>query len=338
MNGPKPMTLKDLAEELKLSASTVSRALNGTGRMSDVTRDRVLRAVRAANYTPNAVARSLRKQNVMSIGIIVTDITNGFFSSVIKGAQGVSREKGYSILLSDSDENEAFEKEALQLMLEKQVNGLVLASTGRNARKIDMFRRQQVPIVFIDNIPTWLTDFDSVTTNNYKAAHGLTGMLIEKGYRDIGMITGPLSQSSALQRYQGFAAAMWEHGLTVNRAWVRHGDFRLTGGRAAMEDILRPGGGALPRAMVVSNNFMTYGAVHAIKARGLSIPGDIAVASFDTSDMTSLATLSVASMNQNPEEIGARAVELLVSRMQPGDAAPCVNLVLDPVFEDGNSW
>jgi DNA-binding LacI/PurR family transcriptional regulator len=338
MTHPKPITLKDLAEELNLSVSTVSRALSGTGRMSDATRDRVLRAVKQANYTPNAVARSLRMQNVMSIGIIVTDITNSFFSSVIKGAQAVSRQEGYSVLLSDSDENEAFEKEALQLMLEKQVNGLVLASTGQNAKKIDLFRQQQVPIVFIDNVPMRLSDFDSVTTNNYQAAYTLTGMLIQKGYRQIGMITGPLAQSSALHRYHGFTAAMQEHGVSINREWIRHGDFRLSGGQAAMADILCLDAAERPRAMVISNNFMTYGAVRAIRDRGLSIPGDIAVASFDTSDMTSLATLSIASMNQNPEEIGARAVALIISRMQSASAPSCVNIVLDPVFVDGNSW
>lgn len=336
MGKSKAVKLKDLAMELNLSISTVSRALSGSGRMNEKTRARVLQAVKEANYTPNAVARSLRKQNAMSIAIIVTDITNSFFSSVIKGAQNVSRQKGYSILLSNSDENERFEKEAMQLMLEKQVSGLILASIGRNAKKIDLFNKQQVPIVFIDNIPSGLSGFDSVTTDNYRAAHSLTSMLIKKGYRQIGMITGPMSQSSGIQRYQGFAGAMAENGLAVNPGWVKQGDFKLSSGAEAMAGIL-----ALeeqPRAMIVSNNYMTYGAVRVLKEKGKSVPGDIALVSFDTMDITSLNTLTIASMNQDAEEIGTKAAEVLIARMQSPDTQPHTNLVLDPVFVDGNSW
>ncbi|MGI6696566.1 MAG: LacI family DNA-binding transcriptional regulator [Christensenellales bacterium] len=330
--------LKDLAMELGLSISTISRALNGNGRVSEKTRERVFQAVKRSNYTPNAVARSLRKQNAMSIGIIVTDITNSFFASVIKGVQNVSRQKGYSILLSNSDENEQFEKEAMQLMLEKQVTGLILASVGNNAKKIEMFSMHRVPVVFIDNIPSGLTGYDSVTTDNYQAAYALTDMLIHKGYRHIGMITGPLNQSSGLQRYKGFAASMAEHGLQINPDWIKEGDFKLSSGAEAMTEILNLGERDQPQAMIVSNNYMTYGAVRAIKAKGRSIPKDIAVVSFDTEDITSLTTLAITSMNQASEEIGTKAAEVLISRMQSPDAHPHVNLVLEPVFVEGNSW
>ena len=156
--------------DLGVSISTVSRALSGSGRVSQSTREKVTKAVKEANYTPNDVARSLRKQNAMSIGIIVTDITNSFFASVIKGAQSISRDKGYSILLSNSDENEQFEAEAMQLMLEKQVSGLILASVSNNAGKIRQFGNLGIPIVFIDNIPISEGQHDTVTTDNRKAA------------------------------------------------------------------------------------------------------------------------------------------------------------------------
>lgn len=338
MGKSKAVKLKDLAMELNLSISTVSRALSGNGRMSEKTRERVLQAVKKANYTPNAVARSLRKQDAMSIGIIVTDITNSFFSSVIKGAQNISRARGYSILLSNSDENERFEKEAMQLMLEKQVSGLILASIGKRTKKIDMFNKQQVPIVYIDNIPSGLSDFDSVTTDNYKAAYHLATMLIRKGYRRIGMITGPMNQSSGIQRFQGFAGAMEDNGLSVNPDWIKQGDFKLSSGAEAMTEILNMNESEQPRAMIVSNNYMTYGAVRVVKERGKTIPGDIAFVSFDTMDFTSLTTITIASMNQDAEEIGTKAAEVLISRMQSPEETIHTNLVLEPVFIDGNSW
>ena len=336
MRRPKTVKLKDLAMDLGVSISTVSRALSGSGRVSQTTREKVAKAVKEANYTPNDVARSLRKQNAMSIGIIVTDITNSFFASVIKGAQSISRDKGYSILLSNSDENEQFEAEAMQLMLEKQVSGLILASVSNNAGKIRQFGNLGIPIVFIDNIPVSEGQHDTVTTDNRKAARLLAGKLIRKGYRDIGMITGPLNQSSARQRYEGFLAAMEESGLTVRPEWVREGDFKMQSGVRCMTDILSLQAG--PRAVLISNNYMAYGAIRAIKAAGKAIPRDIAVAAFDTDDITSLISPAIAAMNQAAEDIGEKAAELLISRINTSGARPGVNLILDPLFQDGDSW
>jgi DNA-binding LacI/PurR family transcriptional regulator len=336
MRRPKTVKLKDLAMDLGVSISTVSRALSGSGRVSQKTKERVTKAVRDANYTPNDVARSLRKQNAMSIGIIVTDITNSFFASVIKGAQNFSRGRGYSILLSNSDENELFEAEAMQLMLEKQVSGLILASVGNNAGKIRQFGSLGIPIVFIDNIPAAEGHYDTVTTDNRKAARLLAQKLIGKGYRDIGMITGPLNQSSGRQRYEGFLAAMEENGLTVRPEWVREGDFKMGSGFRCMTDILSLP--ACPRAVLISNNYMTYGAIRAIKAEGKAIPRDIAVAAFDTDDITGLISPSIATMNQAAEDIGGKAAEVIISRMNSAGAKPGVNLILDPLFQDGDSW
>lgn len=336
MRRSKTIILRDLAMELGVSVSTVSRAISNSGRVSQSTRERVLKAVKEANYTPNDVARSLRKQNAMSIGIIVTDITNSFFSSVIKGAQSFSRGRGYSILLSNSDENELFEAEAMQLMLEKQVSGLILASVGNNKDKIRKFGSLGIPIVFIDNIPASEGQYDTVTTDNHKAASLLAGKLIRKGYRGIGMITGPLNQSSGRQRYEGFLSAMAENGLEVRPEWVREGDFKVQSGLQCMSDILSLP--SYPRAVIISNNYMTYGAVRAIKAAGKTIPGDIAVAAFDTEDITALVSPVIASMNQAAEDIGERAAELLISRMDTAGTKPSVTLILDPLFQDGNSW
>ncbi|MEG2860100.1 MAG: LacI family DNA-binding transcriptional regulator, partial [Clostridia bacterium] len=120
--------LADIAEELGLSVSTVSRALSGNGRVGEDTRKRVLEAVKESAYTPNAVARSLRLRDAMNIGVIVPDIANTYYAAVIKGAQGVCRESGYTLMVCNSDENVVLEEEALHMMLEKQVSGLILAT------------------------------------------------------------------------------------------------------------------------------------------------------------------------------------------------------------------
>lgn len=328
--------MKDIASSLGLSVSTVSRAVSGNGRVSKATKKKVVDAVKQANYTPNDVARSLRMRNGKNIGIIVTDITNSFFSSVIKGAQAISRLKGYSILLSNSDENSQFEAEALQLMLEKQISGLILASVGFNKNKIEHYKRLNVPIVFIDNMPESEDSFDSVSVDNYRASYELTNKLIARGYRKIGMVTGPLNQSSGLQRMQGFENALGEHGLPCQPDWIKEGDFKMKSGQDCLEDIL-----ALahrPDAMILGNNYMAYGAINAIRKRGLSIPRDMAVASFDVDDITSLMNPSITTMNQPAEEIGKQAIDILISRMTNTLSQTSFRIVLEPIFVEGNSW
>ncbi|MDD4081004.1 MAG: LacI family DNA-binding transcriptional regulator [Eubacteriales bacterium] len=336
MNKQQPVRLRDLAFELNLSVSTISRAISGKGRISDKTRVRVLKAIKKSNYTPNDVARSLRMQNAMSLGIIVTDITNSFFASVIKGAQSVSREMGYSILLSNSDENILYEAEAMQLMLEKQISGLILASVGNNGPKITQFQNLNIPVVFIDNTPESVQSFDSVSTDNHKAAHSLTTRLIEKGYKHIGMITGPLNQSSGRQRYEGFQSAMKEHGIPLRDEWIREGNFQMESGRLMMRQILETP--IPPKAVIICNNYMTYGAAKTIKEMGKSIPADVALASFDTDDPTSLSSPTIASMNQPAVQIGTKAAEILINRLTAKHPLSHTNLVLEPVFTDGDSW
>lgn len=336
MKQAKAVKLKDLALELDLAVSTVSRAMSGKGRVSSKTRERVLQAVRQTHYTPNGLARSLRTKDTKNIGIIVTDITNSFFATVIKGAQGISREQGYSILLSNTDENSQYEKEALQLMLEKQISGLILASVGGSAERFGQYKRMGVPIVFIDNIPQFQGTYDSVSTDNKAAAYSLTRQVIQRGHRELGMITGPLNQSSGLQRYEGFCQAMQEAGIPIKKDWVREGDFRMESGHACMRQIL--GLPSLPSALLVANNYMAFGAIGAIKAAGKSVPQDMAVASFDVEDITGLSNPHIVSMNQAAEEIGRRAAEVLIHRINNDMLDHNRQIVLDPVFMDGNSW
>lgn len=336
MDQSKAVKLKDLARELDLAVSTVSRAMSGKGRVSRKTRERVMKAVKQAHYTPNGVARSLRTRDAKTIGIIVTDITNSFFSSVIKGAQGISRAMGYTLLLSDSDENSQYEKEAMQLMLEKQISGLILASVDGSAERIGQFKRLNVPVVFIDNIPPLDDQFDAVSTDNHQAAYRLTRQMIGRGYREIGLISGPLSQSSGLQRYQGFMQAMKDEGLAVRDNWVQEGDFKVEGGALGMQNILAQD--EHPRALLVANNYMAYGAIRALRAAGKSIPKDMAIAAFDTEDLTGLVSPSIVSMNQSAEEIGQKAAERLIDKINSKSGDEGCQTVLDPVFIDGNSW
>ena len=336
MNGLNAVKLEDIAKMLDISVSTVSRALSGNGRVGAKTRERVLEAVRKSDYTVNAVARSLRLRDARNIGIIVPDITNSFFSSVIKGAQQVCRRSGYTLMVCNSDENAEYEEEALHMLLEKQVSGLILASVGSGAELIRQYERLSIPVVYIDNIPDGADRRDVVSIDNRAAARYLTRAMIERGYRDVGMITGPRSQSTGLLRYHGFVAALEEAGIPLRGEWVLEGDFSMESGYARMKDLLVLS--HRPRAMIFGNNYLAYGALNAIREAGLRVPEDIAVASFDAQDHTGLITPLITCINQPVQEIGERAAEIIFSRMNDNAETERTELVLQPSFMEGGSW
>lgn len=328
--------LEDIAKMLDISVSTVSRALSGNGRVGAKTRERVLKAVRESDYTVNAVARSLRLRDAKNIGIVVPDITNIFFSTVIKGAQQVCRENGYTLMVCNSDENADYEDEALHMLLEKQVSGLILASVGGGAEVVRQYDRLGVPVVYIDNIPENVEVRDMVSIDNHAAAYDLTQAMIDRGYRDVGMITGPRSQSTGLLRYQGFVKALENAGIPLRTEWVREGDFRMESGYARMKELLQLS--PRPRAMIFGNNYLAYGAMNAIREAGLSVPGDIAVASFDAKDHTGLITPLITSINQPVQQIGEQAAEIIFSRLSGEDENPSIEIMLEPSFMAGGSW
>ncbi len=326
--------LSDIARELGLSVSTVSRALSGNGRVSAQTRRAIQEAVRRAGYRPNAVARSLRLKDARTIGIVVPDIANSFYAAVIKGVQRVCRDAGYTLMVSNSDENAEQESQALKGMLEKQVSGLILATVGEASGPLEDCFRSGIPVVFIDNLPASVEAFDSVSIDNHRAAFELTRELIARGHERLGIITGPLNQSTGRTRYTGFEAALGEAGLCVARDWVIEGDFKFASGHEGMRRILSMEG--RPSAMVVCNNFMAYGAMKALRQAGLHVPRDMALAAFDAEDQTGLIEPVISSINQPAGEIGSRAAGMIVLRLQ--DGGPGGNVELEPAILEGQSW
>ena len=328
--------LEDIANQLGLSISTVSRALSGNGRIGKETRERVLAEVHKSDYTVNAVARSLRLKNARNIGIIVPDITNSFFASVIKSAQHVCRSNGYTLMVCNSDESAEYETESLHSLLEKQISGLILSSVCSSDELMRHYESLNTPVVFIDNVPNECDKCNVVSIDNYAAARQITQALIDRGYTCIGMISGPRSQSTGLLRYNGFCDAISAANLPLRAEWIAEGDFKMESGYTCMKALL-----ALerrPRAMIFANNYIAYGAINAIRDCGLRIPSDIAVASFDAVDDTHLITPLITSINQPADQIGKCAAEILFRRFASETKELCENIVLQPSFINGQSW
>ncbi|HHW48115.1 MAG TPA: LacI family transcriptional regulator [Clostridiaceae bacterium] len=321
-------TLKDIAEHLNVSVSTVSRVINGKGRVGKETRERVLEAIKELNYQPNEIARSLKRQSSRTIGVIVPDISNAFYANIIKGIEKVARENEKSIIVCNSDENITLEEEYVQLLAQKQVIGLIVASVGGNAEVFKQYRQHGLPIVFIDNLPKIEDNYDFVAIDNYKASYKLAEHLIEQGYRKFAIITGPLNQSTASERQEGFIKCLKDNGIEINYKFIASGEFKLESGYSIMKKWLK--GIDKPMALFAANNFIAYGAIKAINEEGLKIPEDIAVVCFDAVDVTGLIKPQITSVNQPAFDIGTIAANIIIRKEKNKKVKAYEKVILEP--------
>ena len=328
--------LKDIAKELNLSVSTVSRVVNGKDRVAPNTRSRVLNALRNCDYRPNEIARSLRSRVVKTIVIVIPDIANNFYASVIKGAQAVCRESEYSVMVCNTDGNELLEQEVLSALHRQQISGMILASVISSPEMVQHFREEGLQVVFVDNIPPATQSYDSVTINNVAAAQTLTRRMIERGYTRIGLITGALEQSSGSERLDGYMRALENADIPYDEQRVVEGDFTVESGYYGMKKLLVQNDGL--RAVIVCNNFMAYGVIKAIRESHLAVPHDIAVAAFDVVDESGLIYPQITSINQPAMEIGEKAAQILLLKLSSPEQNTYNNIFLDTFFSPGESW
>lgn len=319
--------LKQIAEHLGVSVSTVSRVVTGKDRVSPETRAAVIEALKGLNYQPNEIARSLKTQSSNAIGIIVPDITNNFFSSVIKGVESVTRKNNYSAILCNSEGDAKREEEYLKLLLQKQVTALVIATVSEDISIFKTYKELGIPVIFIDNLPKMDTKFDFVTIDNVEASYKLTKHLIALGHKKIAVISGPLSESTGSERLQGFKKAMQESNLEIKPQYVHQGAFQMETGYRIAKKLFHPGD--IPTALFVANNMQAYGALHALREYGLRVPEDVALVCFDAVDITGLIVPKITAMIQPVEKIGEIAGEIISRKLSKADLHIYENIILD---------
>jgi DNA-binding LacI/PurR family transcriptional regulator len=300
--------LTDIAKYLNVSVSTVSRVVNNKNRVDPETRRKILAALKKFNYQPDENARSLKTNTSNILGVIVPDITNPYYSAVIKGIEQIASQNGFSVILCNTDEIIEREKLAVRLLLRQKAAGLISATVMDNENVQKYYNDLACPVVFFDNVPSADLNFDSVSINNIRAAKELVGYMINRGYRRIFMITGPSGESSADDRMSGWKLALQAAGIEPEDDWSVHGDFDKESGKTIMESFLKLD--VPPEAICIANNFMAYGAMKAIYDAGLSIPEDMMVGAFDIVDTTDLIKLKVMTIVEPAGDIGAIAAEM----------------------------
>jgi LacI family transcriptional regulator len=309
-------TIYDVARRAQVSAATVSRVLNGRQTVDPLLAERVLDAVAELGYRRNAVARNLRKRQTSLWTVIISDVQNPFFTSLVRGVEDVASAAGYSVALCNSDENPEKESNYIAVALAEQAAGLIISPSSRHIEDLNLLAETGCPVVMVDRELKGVHG-DSVLVDNEHGAEMATSHLIDQGYQQIACITGPRRLSTATQRLRGYREALRAAGRPVDEALVRMSNFREHGGYKAMASLLDEG--AAPDAVFTANNLMTVGAMECLAERGLSIPGDVAVVGFDELPWADLVRPSITTVAQPTYDEGRAAAELLAKRIAQPD-------------------
>ncbi len=302
-------SIKDVAEAAGVSTATVSRVISNGLHVRPEVRERVMLAIEQLGYRPNLVARSLRSQQSSTIGLILSDISNPFFSSLSRAVEDAAYEQGFNVVLCNTDENPEKEAIYLNLMQDTNVAGVIIAPTRQTTATL-MSSQQPFPTVIVDrSIPNG--DIDVVVLDNVDAAYRLTTHLIEQGYQRIAALCSDMS--TGLERQLGYERALRAHGQAPRSEYVKYIAPQIDTGYAATLKILdlpQP-----PDALFTVNSLLAAGALQAIRERNLSIPDEIALVTFDETTWADLVQPAITLISQPTYEMGSAAAELLLQRI-----------------------
>ena len=311
MNSLKRVTIKDVARSATVSPATVSRVLNGQPYIREETRQQVLQAVAELDYTPDKRAQALRKRKTGIIGIIMPDISNPFFSLLVRGVEHEAHTQGYSVLICDSENSLEGEQHALRTLFGERADGVILTSVVADNVHLESFVRKGVPLVIADRRIAGLKA-PAVIVDGVQDGYRLTQYLIKLGYREIAFIQGPAEVSTAADRFAGYRQGLADQGLMSNEDYLVRGDYTFEGGCEATRNLLSRG---RPQAIIASNDMMAIGALYALQERGLQVPGEIGVAGFDNIPLATWVHPRLTTVEIPAYLMGQEAMRLLASCM-----------------------
>ncbi len=318
-------TINDVAKRAGVAPITVSRVINSSGYFSDETRQRVEAAITELGYVPNRLARGLRTKRTNTLALVMTDITNPFFTTIARGVEDTAGEAGYTVTFCNTDESEAKEQKYLDLLIQQQVDGILLVPARSTPSSVNYLQKHNKPVVVLDRrMPGGETDV--VRCASKEGAYHLVRLLLDLGHRRIALLGGPEGVSTAEDRLLGYIQAMEEEGLEDFKELVQVGSFTQLSGyeMAKLAISLSP----RPTAMFAANNFIAFGALKALQEIGLKVPGDLALVAFDDlpPSLVIFPFLTVAA--QPAYEMAQEATKLLLDRLHSDTEKECQEIVL----------
>ncbi|MEM3485530.1 MAG: LacI family DNA-binding transcriptional regulator [Candidatus Methanomethyliaceae archaeon] len=302
-----------MAKHAGVSVATVSHVINGTRKVAPETKARVRRVMEELGYQPNVIAQSLRKRATYAVGVLVSDITNPFFATLVRGVEDAALEAGYSVIVCNSDEDPEKEDIYIRALWRRRIDGMLIAPTrDGTCPALQELVKRNLPFVFVDRKAKGVSA-PAVLSDNVGGAYLATKHLIERGHRRIGIVLGIPGATTTEERFAGYRQALEEAGIGFSQDLVVWGGYRIEGGRKALVELLslsHP-----PTAIFSTNNLMTVGVLQELFRRNVKIPDEVAVVGFDDLGWAEIACSSfITVVAQRPYMIGHTAMELLLKR------------------------
>lgn len=310
MEKEKTVRLLDVAHHAGVGVGTASRVLNNEPGVGEDKRRRVLAAIEEMGYRRNAIARSLKVNRTKTLGVIIPDVANEFYSEIVRGAEDAARSQKYNILLCSTDGNAEKERYTVTMLSEKQVDGIIMLSYGLSPDTLENLKKADIPVALISTL-TEEKDFITINISNRRAAQQAVEFLIGQGHRSVAMLAGPQGDKDGGEnRLKGYCDALKKHGLAYDAALTeRSGAYTYEEGYRCTQRILAS---QKPfTAVFAASDHMAIGCIKALWDNGLRVPQDISVVGFDNLSITAYSTPPVTTVNQPRYEMGRFAAQKL---------------------------
>lgn len=321
----KRITIRDIAKATGLSITTVSLVLNGKyGRIPLKTRNLVEFTAKKLNYRPNKLAVGLKKRITSTIGLIIPDIRNIFFSEITKGVEDYAHTQGYNLILCNSNDSYKLEIELINMLSDQSIDGIIIIMSSetygkKEEKNISLLKKLGIRTVMIDCFDK-ANDFSTVSINNFKSAYKAVEYLISLGHRSIGCITGPLGPKTNTDRLNGYLAALKKYNIFNEKNLVYEGNFKYKSGYIGASILVKE----KPTAILCLNDMMAYGAMKFFKEQGYCIPKDISIMGFDDIFFSEIIDVPLTTITQPSYEMGKKASEILIDEISNNTLPTCI--------------
>ncbi|MDG0875060.1 LacI family transcriptional regulator [Paenibacillus thiaminolyticus] len=314
-------TIYDIAKKANVSAMTVSRVINNTGRVSEKTRDKVKQVMEEMRYIPNSVARCLVTQESKIVSLLITDITNPFFTTMARGAEDAAMRHGYRLMFGNSDESFSKEKDYVEMILSMRVDGVLFAPSGDQSKEhLEWLQRQNVPFVLLDREVPGI-DCDAVLGDSRDGAKRMVAEMIRYGHRRIALVNGAQDVSTARERQAGYIDALQEAGIELDESLIMQTSYsRVQDLSVAHWMELAPE--ERPTAIFAANNMLALSVLKSVRSLGLRVPDDLSIACFDDFGWVEEANPFFSVASQPAYEFGEKGMQLLLDRIKNREEQP----------------
>jgi LacI family transcriptional regulator len=321
------VTIKDIAYLAGVSKTTVSKVLNNKDqKISEATRQKILNIVREKNYIPNKMAQSLVTKKTKTIGLIIPDIRNPFFTDIVRGAEDKAVKEGYNIILCNTDENIEKETRAFNTLTEKMVDGIIFAPSSKTEFNSKQYKISAKPIVLVDKELNIQNLRGIVSLDNEEGTYLETKHLVEMNHKSILYLSGPLKSEISKNRLKGYKKALKESNIKFNENLVIQGEYSFEWGY----EVVRNLGKINFTAICAANDLIAIGAMKALKERDIKIPQDISVVGFDDIQTSNIIEPQLTTIKQNSYDMGYESASILINNLENKEINNIEKMIFKP--------